>query len=108
MPRSEIPVVLLQHLEDAGFGIEDFPAECRVGNSFRIPQGLQRPLAHMEAFANLIARQVMLLPDGGSQAFHGRFYFPRGLHHPIRQFLELFGSFRNDVRHTIGGSGLRG
>lgn len=108
MPRPEIPVVLFQHLEDAGFGIEDFPAERRIGNGLRIPQGLQRPFAHMEASANLISGQIMLLTDCRSQMFHGRFDLSRGLHHPIRQFLELFGSLRDNVRHTICGSELRG
>ena len=105
---GEDELVFLQHLEDTGFGIEDFPAERRIGNRFRIPQGLQRPFAHMEASANLISGQIMLLTDRRPQMFHGRFDLARGLHHPIRQFLELFGSLRNNVRHTICGSELRG
>ena len=108
IPGPEVAVVFLQHLEDTGFGIEDFPAERRIGNRFRIPQGLQRPFAHMEASANLISGQIMLLTDRRPQMFHGRFDLARGLHHPIRQFLELFGSLRNNVRHTICGSELRG
>lgn len=80
LPNFGGSVVLLQHLFNSLFGIEEHaPADDRVGDLPGIAQGLQRAGGNVQVLAHLVPGQVAFAPDRRGVVLHRLFYGSFGL-----------------------------